>query len=504
MAKNNNLTDFLTSVADAIRAKKGTSDLINPQNFDREIASISTSKEEQEKTVTITENGTTEVLPDSGKVLSKVTVTANVPANVITKSITANGTYNAADDGVDGYSTVDVNVAGIEDISTSDEMTALLVEANVGKVYRFIGTTDETYTNGDLYEVTINAGEAGLKFRQYACVKPQLSTPQNVSADGTTVSWDEVENATSYAVLADGNEIGTVEKASGFVQIFPTKTSDNYTLFENLNQSKIYSIQSKNTYDTYRIFYLKYENGNWTLYEGNTEDISYFIRSQTDNSVKLVLQDGVSFETYSSGITLEGDSEATESDFNGLSPTQVYACWVCFVEGTKITLSDGSIKLVQDIQYGDKVLCYDFTNGTQTVSYIDWMIPERIATKYWEITLSDGTILNLVGSNGKSHRLYNITKQRFDYPQDFEPNDLTLKEYGTTAYISSCCEIEKEVRFYNIASHEHINVYANGVLTSNRLNNRFKIVDNKFTDEKVMTDKEVIDYLDYLNAIKAK
>ena len=85
--------------------------------------------------------------------MSKVTVTTNVPANVATKTITENGTYNATDDGVDGYSAVDVNVAGIEDISTSDEMTALLVEANVGKVYRFTGTTDETYTNGDLYEV---------------------------------------------------------------------------------------------------------------------------------------------------------------------------------------------------------------------------------------------------------------------------------------------------------------------------------------------------------------
>lgn len=41
MAKNNNLTDFLTGVADAIRAKKGTSDLINPQDFESEIASIS-------------------------------------------------------------------------------------------------------------------------------------------------------------------------------------------------------------------------------------------------------------------------------------------------------------------------------------------------------------------------------------------------------------------------------------------------------------------------------
>ena len=42
MAKNNNLTDFLTDVADAIRAKKGTTAKINPQDFSSEIASIST------------------------------------------------------------------------------------------------------------------------------------------------------------------------------------------------------------------------------------------------------------------------------------------------------------------------------------------------------------------------------------------------------------------------------------------------------------------------------
>lgn len=45
MAKNDNLTDFLTDVADAIRAKKGTTDKINPQDFASEIASIETSQE---------------------------------------------------------------------------------------------------------------------------------------------------------------------------------------------------------------------------------------------------------------------------------------------------------------------------------------------------------------------------------------------------------------------------------------------------------------------------
>lgn len=37
----NNLKDHLKEVADAIRAKKGTTDLINPQDFAEEIGAIS-------------------------------------------------------------------------------------------------------------------------------------------------------------------------------------------------------------------------------------------------------------------------------------------------------------------------------------------------------------------------------------------------------------------------------------------------------------------------------
>ena len=43
MSKQNNLTDFLTDVANAIRAKKGSTELINPQDFSSEIASLSGS-----------------------------------------------------------------------------------------------------------------------------------------------------------------------------------------------------------------------------------------------------------------------------------------------------------------------------------------------------------------------------------------------------------------------------------------------------------------------------
>ena len=52
MSKQNNLTDFLTDVANAIRSKKGTTDLINPQNFSAEITALSGGLEVIEMTET--------------------------------------------------------------------------------------------------------------------------------------------------------------------------------------------------------------------------------------------------------------------------------------------------------------------------------------------------------------------------------------------------------------------------------------------------------------------
>ena len=63
--------------------------------------------------------------------------------------------------------------------------------------------------NGKL--LTVGGAIVGKNFTG----ETQLATPQNVTANGTNVSWDAVENATSYAVLADGSEIGTVENQTG-------------------------------------------------------------------------------------------------------------------------------------------------------------------------------------------------------------------------------------------------------------------------------------------------
>lgn len=126
----------------------GAKDVTNYKNVN-----VNVEPNLEQKTVTITENGTTDVTPTSGKDgMSKVTVTTNVPTSPI------------------------------EEVATASAMDALLVEANVGKYYKFTGTTDSNYTNGDLYLVENGGGGAVSSYTL------TFTTDVTVTVDGVSVS----------------------------------------------------------------------------------------------------------------------------------------------------------------------------------------------------------------------------------------------------------------------------------------------------------------------------
>jgi len=70
----------------------------------------------QEKKITVTKNGTYNVVCDDPyDALSKVKLIANIPEKKMgTKTITGNGIYNANDDNLDGYSQVNVSTSGVD------------------------------------------------------------------------------------------------------------------------------------------------------------------------------------------------------------------------------------------------------------------------------------------------------------------------------------------------------------------------------------------------------
>ena len=111
---------------------------------------------------TINENVSKVLYPSNGYDATKqITVTVNVKPNLEQKTvdIATNGTTEVTPTtGKDGMSKVIVNVnvpssGGVEEVATAAAMNALLVEANVGKYYKFTGPTDSNYTNGNLYLV---------------------------------------------------------------------------------------------------------------------------------------------------------------------------------------------------------------------------------------------------------------------------------------------------------------------------------------------------------------
>ena len=115
MAKNNNLQDFLTDIANSIRTKKGTTGTINAQNFSSEIASIETTGITPTGSIDITSNGT-------------VDVTNYASANV---NVANQNPYTAAN---------------------STEMAQYLASKYYGSVVKYTGTTG-TYTQNRLYKV---------------------------------------------------------------------------------------------------------------------------------------------------------------------------------------------------------------------------------------------------------------------------------------------------------------------------------------------------------------
>lgn len=117
---------FIENTTNAVAiGKNGTQTLGPTSGFEatkKIIVDVNVQPSLESVSVTINSNGTTEVTPTSGKDgMNKVTITTSVPS--------------------------------VEEVATAAAMNALLVEANVGKYYKFTGPTDSNYTNGNLYLV---------------------------------------------------------------------------------------------------------------------------------------------------------------------------------------------------------------------------------------------------------------------------------------------------------------------------------------------------------------
>lgn len=157
--------------------------------------------------------------------------------------------------------------------------------------------------------------------------------------------------------------------------------------------------------------------------------------------------------------------------------------YICVAEGALIDLADGSSKPVEEIAYEDELLAWDFDSGEMSSAHPAWISIPHEASFCYKVSLSDGTILRLVGSGGKSHRLFNIDKGKFLYPQDFKANDRVYRSDGSTAAIVAIERIDEPVTYYNLQTAYRLNYFVEGVCAGSRLSNIYPIADMKYVKE---------------------
>ena len=175
--------------------------------------------------------------------------------------------------------------------------------------------------------------------------------------------------------------------------------------------------------------------------------------------------------------------------------TQVSFTMPCFIKGTKITLSSGLRKNIEDISYDDSLLVWNFDEGRFDSANPIWIMTP-VLTQYVNILFSDGSNLGISGhlNYDGGHRIFNLDKGEFTYaiPNEHSPiGTRTFNDKGDIVTIVGKEESTEVEEIYNVVTNRHLNIFAEGILTSRRLNNLYPIEDMKFIkDERSITSIE--------------
>lgn len=147
----------------------------------------------------------------------------------------------------------------------------------------------------------------------------------------------------------------------------------------------------------------------------------------------------------------------------------------CFLSGTKITLSDGNTKNIEDITYSDKLKVWDFDSGEYGEADICWLTDYNLYNNHhYELTFDDGTVLKTTGTNS-NHKVYNVDERYFKGVDKTEVGDKIFAESGIRTVVKKEYFDNENVLYYNLITSKKINCFANGILTSDRYGNLYPI-----------------------------
>ena len=146
----------------------------------------------------------------------------------------------------------------------------------------------------------------------------------------------------------------------------------------------------------------------------------------------------------------------------------------CIVEGTMITLADGTQKKVEDLTHDDLLLIFNHETGKMEVGYVamlDHLDVEREWANVINFMFSNGETLRMVWSHG----VFDVTLNEYvlvneDNYSEFVGHEFYSTYYNGSEFVSELVTLtdafitNEYIKIYNPTSYWHMNYFANGIL----------------------------------------
>lgn len=439
--------------------------------FEKVMVNVQTAPKLQTKTVTSTKSQQN-VSPDSGyDGLSGVTVNA-IPDNYIIPTGTVNITTNGTHD-VSGKASAVVAVP-----SSQPTLNAPTIAIN-----------DKTLTITN----PASNGNFVTKFKVFS--NGTALTEATIKGSTTTVDLSTLlTEAGTYSITAKASAANFNDSAASSAVEYVVQAAQKYTIsVTNTGNYDITFTQNGKTLTTV------VGSGSGGTGSGSFESEAGIVTSNTgalymDSST--VVTGGVTVDSPTSTsptFTITGDGTITVDPW-------------CIIEGTQIALADGSTKAIEDITYDDELLVWNFYAGRFDKAKPKWIKVAEVAPRYNLVKFSNGSEVGFVGAGGEKgyHRIFNKEAGAFTHTGCKEtPNGTTtFAQDETFPTVVSQEVVEKEVKFYNVITDLHYNLFANGILTSCRLSNKYRIENMRYIGEKLISDEQEKAYFERIENIR--